>query len=105
MAVGLILRIKTLGGMLLGASAASVLLGPFFNNAGTARDNAKKLVEEGGPQVFGTPAHKAAVLGDTAGDPLKDVGPSLHPHSSEADRDDYTADGGLSVLIWTHKAF
>jgi K(+)-stimulated pyrophosphate-energized sodium pump len=78
MAVGLILRIKTLGGMLLGASAASVLLGPFFNNAGTARDNAKKLVEEGGPQVFGTPAHKAAVSGDTAGDPLKDVaGPSI----------------------------
>ena len=78
MAGGLILGIETLGGMLLGAPAASVLLGPFFNNAGTAMDNAKKLVEEGGPQVFSTPAHEAAVLGDTVGDPLKDVaGPSI----------------------------
>jgi K(+)-stimulated pyrophosphate-energized sodium pump len=76
-AVGLILGVEPLGGMLLGALAASALLGPFFNNAGTAWDNAKKLVEQEGPQILGTPVHEAAVLGDTVGDPLKDVaGPS-----------------------------
>lgn len=76
--VGLLLGVEPLGAMLLGALAASALLGPFFNNAGTAWDNAKKLVEEEGPQVLKTPVHEAAVLGDTVGDPLKDVaGPSI----------------------------
>jgi K(+)-stimulated pyrophosphate-energized sodium pump len=63
---------------LLGARAASALLGSFLNNAGTAWDNAKKLVGEEGPQVLSTSVHEAAVLGDTVGDPLKDVtGPSV----------------------------
>ena len=77
-AVGLILGIEPLGAMLLGVLAGSALLGPFFNNTGTAWDNAKKLVEEEGPQVLGTTVHEAVVVGDTVGDPLKDVaGPSL----------------------------
>ena len=76
--VGLLLRAERLGAMLLGALAVSALLGPFFNNTGTAWDNAKKLVEEQGPQVLKTPVHEAVVLGDTVGDPLKDVaGPSI----------------------------
>jgi len=76
--VGLLLGVERLGAMLLGALAASALLGPFFNNTGTAWDNAKKLVEEEGPQVLGSSVHEAAVLGDTVGDPLKDVaGPSI----------------------------
>lgn len=76
--VGLLLGAEPLGGMLLGTLAVSALLGPFFNNAGTAWDNAKKLIEEGGPQVLKTPVHEAVVVGDTVGDPLKDVaGPSI----------------------------
>jgi len=77
-AVGLLFGAEPLGAMLLGALATSALLGPFFNNVGTAWDNAKKLIEEQGPQVRKTPAHEAAVVGDTVGDSLKDVaGPSL----------------------------
>lgn len=77
-AVGLLLGAEPLGAMLLGALAASALLGPFFNNVGTAWDNAKKLIEEQGSQVRKTPVHEAAVVGDTVGDSLKDVaGPSL----------------------------
>jgi K(+)-stimulated pyrophosphate-energized sodium pump len=76
--VGLLLGAEPLGAMLLGALAASALLGPFFNNVGTAWDNAKKLIEEQGAQVRKTPVHEAAVVGDTVGDSLKDVaGPSL----------------------------
>jgi K(+)-stimulated pyrophosphate-energized sodium pump len=78
MLVGLVLGVEPLGGMLLGALAASALLRPFFNNAGTAWDNTQKLGEEEGPQVLGTPVPEAAVLGDTVGDPSKDVaGPSI----------------------------
>jgi len=76
--VGSLLGVAPLAAMLVGALASSALLGPFFNNVGTAWDNAKKLIEDQGPQVRKTPLHEAAVTGDTVGDPLKDVaGPSL----------------------------
>ena len=66
-----------LGGLLIGAVACSALLGPFFNNVGTAWDNAKKLIEEK-EELKWTAVHAAAVVGDTVGDPLKDVaGPSI----------------------------
>jgi len=65
-----------LGAFLIGAVAGSALLGPFFNNTGTAFDNAKKIIEENGQK--GSFEHQAAVAADTVGDPLKDVaGPAL----------------------------
>ena len=74
--VGFVFGAWALGALLIGAVAAVALLGPFFNNAGTAFDNAKKIIEETGRR--GTLEHQAAVVGDTVGDPLKDVaGPSL----------------------------
>lgn len=67
----------SLGALMVGAVASSALLGPFFNNVGTAWDNAKKYVEENRSSK-GTFQHSAAVVGDTVGDPLKDVaGPSI----------------------------
>ena len=75
-ATGLAFGAWALGALLVGAVAAAALLGPFFNNLGTAFDNAKKIIEEGGHK--GTFEHQSAVIGDTVGDPLKDVaGPSL----------------------------
>lgn len=75
--VGLLFGTEPLGAMLLGALAASALLGPFFNNVGTAWDNAKKRIESR-RDPWHVRAHEAAVVGDTVGDPLKDVaGPSL----------------------------
>ena len=74
--VGLAFGGTALGAMLIGAVTSAALLGPFFNNVGTAWDNAKKVIEERGEK--GCPAHQAAVSADTIGDPLKDVaGPSL----------------------------
>ena len=67
-----------LGAMLLGGLATSALLSPFFTFSGGIWDNAKKLIEEKF-WMKGTPTHTAAVIGDTVGDPLKDVaGPSLN---------------------------
>jgi K(+)-stimulated pyrophosphate-energized sodium pump len=67
-----------LGAMLLGGLATSALLSPFFTFSGGIWDNAKKLIEKDF-WMKGTPAHAAAVTGDTVGDPLKDVaGPSLN---------------------------
>lgn len=67
----------SLGALMVGAVASSALLGPFFNNVGTAWDNAKKFVEENRSSK-GSFQHSAAVVGDTVGDPLKDVaGPSI----------------------------
>jgi len=67
---------RYLGAFLVGAVLSAALLGPFFNNTGTAFDNAKKLIEDQGKK--GTPEHQAAVSADTIGDPMKDVaGPSL----------------------------
>jgi len=77
-AVGLLLGKYALGAMLLGGLSMSALLSPFFTFGGGIWDNAKKYIE----RMFwmkGTPTHAAAVIGDTVGDPLKDVvGPSLN---------------------------
>ena len=75
-AVGFIFGMRDLGALLIGAVASAALLGPFFNNTGTAFDNAKKVIEGDGHR--GSFEHQAAVAADTVGDPMKDVaGPSL----------------------------
>ena len=78
-AVGFILGAEALGGMLSGALASGVLLAIMMANAGGAWDNAKKFVEEGNYGGKGSDTHKAAVVGDTVGDPFKDTsGPSIN---------------------------
>jgi len=75
--VGFIGGANMLGGLLAGVTASGVLMAIFQSNAGGAWDNAKKMIEEDGRK--GTEAHKAAVVGDTVGDPFKDTsGPSLN---------------------------
>ena len=82
--VGFIFGAETLGGLLAGVTVSGVLMAIFQSNAGGAWDNAKKMIEEGinlDGQSFGkgSDAHKAAVVGDTVGDPFKDTsGPSLN---------------------------
>jgi K(+)-stimulated pyrophosphate-energized sodium pump len=77
--VGLILGKYALAGFLIGALATGFILAITLNNAGGAWDNAKKWVESGKFGGKGSAAHKAAVVGDTAGDPMKDTaGPSLN---------------------------
>jgi K(+)-stimulated pyrophosphate-energized sodium pump len=79
LAVGIILGVEALGGMLAGALSAGVLLAIMMANAGGAWDNAKKYVEEGHFGGKGSETHKAAVVGDTVGDPFKDTsGPSIN---------------------------
>ncbi|MCQ4635341.1 sodium-translocating pyrophosphatase [Anaerovorax odorimutans] len=79
LAVGIILGVEALGGMLAGALAAGVLLAIMMANAGGAWDNAKKYVEEGHYGGKGSDTHKATVVGDTVGDPFKDTsGPSIN---------------------------
>ena len=79
LAVGLIMGTEALGGMLAGALSAGVLLAIMMANAGGAWDNAKKYVEEGHYGGKGSETHKAAVVGDTVGDPFKDTsGPSIN---------------------------
>tara|TARA_R110002049_G_scaffold9962_2_gene49647 strand:- start:8629 stop:10980 length:2352 start_codon:yes stop_codon:yes gene_type:complete len=76
-AVGFIGSAEMLGGLLAGVTTCGVLMAIFQSNAGGAWDNAKKTIEEQGKK--GTDAHKAAVVGDTVGDPFKDTsGPSLN---------------------------
>jgi len=75
--VGFVLGVQALGGMLAGALVTGVLLAIMMSNAGGAWDNAKKYIESTGGK--GSDTHKAAVIGDTVGDPFKDTsGPSLN---------------------------
>jgi K(+)-stimulated pyrophosphate-energized sodium pump len=77
--VGLILGAVALGGFLIGAVACGFILAVTFANAGGSWDNAKKWIETGAFGGKGSDAHKAAVVGDTVGDPMKDTsGPSLN---------------------------
>ncbi|MBR6350775.1 MAG: sodium-translocating pyrophosphatase [Firmicutes bacterium] len=77
--VGFIMGPAALGGMLAGAVASGVLLAIMMSNAGGAWDNAKKYVEGGAFGGKGSETHKAAVVGDTVGDPFKDTsGPSIN---------------------------
>ncbi len=77
--MGFILGPTALGGMLAGATVAGVLLALFMANAGGAWDNAKKHIEKGNMGGKGSDAHKAAVVGDTVGDPFKDTsGPAMN---------------------------
>ena len=78
-AVGLLLGINSLGGLLMGATGSGFVLAVMMANSGGAWDNAKKYIEEGHLGGKGSPCHKAAVVGDTVGDPFKDTsGPSIN---------------------------
>jgi K(+)-stimulated pyrophosphate-energized sodium pump len=83
--VGLVFQVEALGGFLTGLILSGQLLAVFMNNAGGAWDNAKKLIEDEPKNLAentgkGSERHKAGVVGDTVGDPLKDTaGPALNP--------------------------
>ncbi|GIW69692.1 MAG: hypothetical protein KatS3mg101_0439 [Patescibacteria group bacterium] len=78
--VGLLFGVEALGAFLAGLILSGQLLAVFMANAGGAWDNAKKFIEDGNFGGKGSDAHKAGVVGDTVGDPLKDTaGPALNP--------------------------
>lgn len=78
--VGLLLKAEALGGFLAGTILTGQLLAVFMANTGGAWDNAKKMIEDGLYGGKGTDEHKATVVGDTVGDPLKDTsGPAINP--------------------------
>jgi K(+)-stimulated pyrophosphate-energized sodium pump len=77
--VGVILKAEATAGLLMVGTMSGILLATVMNNGGGAWDNAKKYIETGAYGGKGSDAHKAAVVGDTIGDPFKDTaGPSLH---------------------------
>jgi K(+)-stimulated pyrophosphate-energized sodium pump len=74
-----VLKYEAMAGFLMVATITGVLMALVLNNSGGAWDNAKKYIESGALGGKGSEAHKAAVVGDTVGDPFKDTaGPSLH---------------------------
>ncbi|MCX5697460.1 MAG: sodium-translocating pyrophosphatase [Candidatus Omnitrophica bacterium] len=78
--IGMLLSVEALGGFLAGVILSGQLLAVFMATAGGAWDNAKKTIEDGLYGGKGSDAHKASVVGDTVGDPLKDTaGPALNP--------------------------
>jgi len=78
--IGMVLRVEALGGFLAGVIISGQLLAVFMATAGGAWDNAKKTIEDGIYGGKGSDAHKASIVGDTVGDPLKDTsGPALNP--------------------------
>ena len=77
--VGLILGFNGVIGLLAGATVTGFLMAVFMSNSGGAWDNAKKYIESGAHGGKGSSCHKAAVVGDTVGDPFKDTsGPSIN---------------------------
>ena len=79
MAVGFIGGVNAIGGFLMGNIVTGLLIALMMSNAGGLWDNAKKFIESGNFGGKGSAAHKAAVIGDTVGDPFKDTaGPSIN---------------------------